>query len=315
MNRTDRLLAIVLELQSRKIVRAEELAERFETSVRTIYRDMQALSEANVPVVGAPGQGYSLMEGYFLPPVSLTAAEAVALLLGGEFVQKKLEPNYGVHAVSANAKIEAVLPEAVRAEAGRIRATMRLLQTPEADAGRMERENLELVRRALLERKKIRFRYVKAGPGTEGSRVSERTAAPYGLIYDRGAWLLVAACELRGDIRHFRVSRMSELCVLACGYELPGGFDLEKYRPADDRELVILLSADRTIEGRIRESDNYYIDALEEHPDGLHIRMRVRRIEEVLHWIMGWGSAMTVLEPEALRERIRKEAEKLLKRY
>ncbi|GIO68886.1 YafY family protein [Paenibacillus sp. JTLBN-2024] len=315
MNRTDRLLAIVLELQSRKIVRAEELAERFETSVRTIYRDMQALSEANVPVVGAPGQGYSLMEGYFLPPVSLTAAEAVALLLGAEFVQKKLEPNYGIHAASANAKIEAVLPQPVRAEAGRIRATMRLLQIPEADAGRMERENLELVRGALLERKKIRFRYAKAGPGTEGSRVSERTAAPYGLIYDRGAWLLVAACELRGDIRHFRVSRMSELRVLADGYELPDGFDLEKYRPADDRELVILLSADRAIEGRIRESDNYYIDALEEHPDGLHIRMRVRRIEEVLQWIMGWGSAMTVLEPEALRERIRNEAEKLLKRY
>ncbi len=134
MNRTDRLLAIVLELQSRKIVRAEELAERFETSVRTIYRDMQALSEANVPVVGAPGQGYSLMEGYFLPPVSLTAAEAVALLLGAEFVQKKLEPNYGIHAASANAKIEAVLPQPVRAEAGRIRATMRLLQIPEADA-------------------------------------------------------------------------------------------------------------------------------------------------------------------------------------
>ncbi len=78
---------------------------------------------------------------------------------------------------------------------------------------------------------------------------------------------------------------------------------------------MILLSADRAIEGRIRESDNYYIDALEEHPDGLHIRMRVRRIEEVLQWIMGWGSAMTVLEPEALRERIRNEAEKLLKRY
>ncbi len=59
------------------MLRAEDLAAAFETSVRTIYRDIQALSEAGVPVIGAPGQGYSLMEGYFLPPVSFTVEEAV----------------------------------------------------------------------------------------------------------------------------------------------------------------------------------------------------------------------------------------------
>jgi len=315
MNRTDRLLAIVLELQGRKIVRAEELAERFETSVRTIYRDMQALSEANVPIMGAPGQGYSLMEGYFLPPVSFTASEAVALLLGAEFVQKKLEPNYGIHATSAKAKIEAVLPEPVRDEAGRVLATMRLLQVREAEGSRRERENMQLVRQALLERKKIRFRYVKAGSGAAEMRGTERTAAPYGLVYAEGTWMLVAACELRREIRHFRVSRMSEISVLTDGYELPDGFDLEKYKQTDDRELEIVLLADRSIEGRIKEADSYYIDAVEEQPGGLEIRMRVRRVEEVLHWILGWGAAMTVLEPVALRERIREEAEKLLKRY
>ena len=65
MNKTDRMLAIVLELRRRKVVRAEDLASIFETSVRTIYRDIQALSESGVPVMGAPGQGYSLMEGIF----------------------------------------------------------------------------------------------------------------------------------------------------------------------------------------------------------------------------------------------------------
>lgn len=68
MNKTDRLLAILLELQRKDILRAEDLAAIFETSVRTIYRDIQALSESGVPIIGAPGIGYSLMEGYFLPP-------------------------------------------------------------------------------------------------------------------------------------------------------------------------------------------------------------------------------------------------------
>ncbi|MDR0269649.1 HTH domain-containing protein, partial [Paenibacillus sp.] len=164
MNRTDRLLAIVLELQGRKVVRAEELAVKFETSVRTIYRDMQALSEANVPIIGAPGQGYSLMEGYFLPPLSFTASEAVALLLGAEFAQTKLEPNDGVHAKSSRAKIEAVLPEHVRDEATRVRATMRLLPERKVDGSSREWANLEIIRRAMLEQKKVSFRYIKPGP-------------------------------------------------------------------------------------------------------------------------------------------------------
>ena len=67
MNRTDRLLGILLELQARGVLRAEDLARRFEVSLRTVYRDVQALSETGVPVVAIPGQGYRLMEGYFLP--------------------------------------------------------------------------------------------------------------------------------------------------------------------------------------------------------------------------------------------------------
>lgn len=86
MNRTDRLLAIILELQDRKHLRAEDLAAIFEVSKRTIYRDIQALCEAGVPVVAMTGQGYSLPEGYFLPPVSFSPDEALLLILGIEVV-------------------------------------------------------------------------------------------------------------------------------------------------------------------------------------------------------------------------------------
>ena len=78
MNRTDRLLAIVLELQTRNRLRAQDLASTFEISKRTVYRDIQSLAEIGVPVVSIPGQGYSLVEGYFLPPVRFTPDEATA---------------------------------------------------------------------------------------------------------------------------------------------------------------------------------------------------------------------------------------------
>lgn len=117
MNRTDRLLAIILELQSKSMQRAEDIAKTFETSVRTIYRDMQALSEAGVPIVGTPGHGYSLMDNYFLPPITFTADETVTLLLGIDFIEQQFDDSYRSKAISSRNKIEAVLTEDVRNEA------------------------------------------------------------------------------------------------------------------------------------------------------------------------------------------------------
>ena len=92
MNRTDRLMGILLELQARGELRAEDLAGTFEVSVRTIYRDVEALCETGVPVVATPGKGYRLMEGYFLPPLTFTADEAALLILGGELVRDRVDP-------------------------------------------------------------------------------------------------------------------------------------------------------------------------------------------------------------------------------
>ena len=90
MNRTDRLLAIVLELQANGATRAEDLARRFETSKRTIYRDIQALCEAGVPVVAVEG-GWRVDEGYFLPPVAFTVDEATLLLLGVDAISPSFD--------------------------------------------------------------------------------------------------------------------------------------------------------------------------------------------------------------------------------
>src|SRR5271167_2447693 len=109
MNRTDRLLGVLLELQSRRNARAEDLAEHFETSKRTIYRDIQALCETGVPIVAQPGIGYSIMEGYFLPPVSFTPDEATMLILGAEFIAGNFDAQYRSAARTARSKIETVL--------------------------------------------------------------------------------------------------------------------------------------------------------------------------------------------------------------
>jgi predicted DNA-binding transcriptional regulator YafY len=114
LNRTDRLLAIVLELQARGRQRAEDLAATFEISKRTIYRDMLALGEAGVPLISTPGHGYTLMQGYFLPPLSFTTEEATMLLLGSDYIGQNFDEQYQAAAQSASRKIESVLPERLR---------------------------------------------------------------------------------------------------------------------------------------------------------------------------------------------------------
>src|SRR5882724_1028138 len=110
MNRTDRLVAMVMYLQGRRVVRAEELATHFEVTQRTIYRDVSALSEAGVPIAGEAGVGYSLVKGYHLPPVMLTAEEAGALFVGSEMVRQFADASLHAPTSTALEKLRAVLP-------------------------------------------------------------------------------------------------------------------------------------------------------------------------------------------------------------
>ncbi|MCK6255433.1 YafY family transcriptional regulator [Fictibacillus sp. KIGAM418] len=315
MNKTDRLLAIVLNLQRKDVVRAGDLATQFETSVRTIYRDIQALCEAGVPIIGAPGTGYSLMKGYFLPPISFTVPEAVSLLIGTDFIEQQFDDDYRVKAQDARGKIEAILPESVLDETFRVRKAIRLLISDKHLNQSKEKEYLEKIRRAILDERKIGFHYSKRHADSEGKRHSVRVAAPYGLVLVEGSWMLVARCDLRQEIRHFRLSRMTELIDLGERFELPIHFNLREYTPLDNRHLLVRLRFNNEIADKVKESNFYYIEDMEEHQDGFHVVLRVRHLDEVLQWVLGWGSDAFVLEPKSLRNVIREEAQKILKRY
>jgi predicted DNA-binding transcriptional regulator YafY len=314
MNKTDRMLAIVLELQRKGTLRAEDLAEVFETSVRTIYRDMQALSEAGVPLIGAPGQGYRLMEGYFLPPVSFTVEEAVTLMIGTDLVKQRFDHEYASHAEAARGKLEAILPSTVRDEVSRIRDGVKLLASGE---NRAEVAILGQFRRAIIEERKVSFRYVGKGqslPG-EGFRETRRTVAPYGLVLMNEAWIVLAYCELRQELRHFRLTRVQELVLTEERFQRPTEFQLQKYVPEDDRQVTVQLRIALHWEQRLRESSYYYIESLQPAEDGILVTLRVRRPEEVLSWILSFGADAVVLEPESLRARISDELKKMSHHY
>lgn len=256
------------------------------------------------------------MEGYFLPPVSFSVEEAVALLIGADLVEQAFDQNFGNSARAVQRKVEAILSSDVGEQTSRIRSTFRLLNPAAANHDReQEKAYAEALHEAIMNQRKVRFRYLRGTPGLDADRETVRDVAPYGLVLARGSWILLAHCYLRRDIRRFRLSRMSGLTVLDEGFHFPEHFNLDDYKPIDDRYLEVQMVVRTAISGRVKESGSFYIEEMTEHPDGFLVRLRVRHIEEILFWIIGLGADAVVLTPESLRNRIREEAQKIVKRY
>jgi predicted DNA-binding transcriptional regulator YafY len=312
VNRTDRLLAIVLELQSQGWQRAEDLAARFEVTRRTVYRDMQALSQAGVPIVSVPGQGYSLAEGYFLPPLAFTPDEAVMLLLGGDFVAQNFDAQYRAAAQAAGRKIEAVLPEKRRAAVRDLQRGIRFIAGG-SEAAADERW-LPTLRRAILERRSVRFQY-HARSAPESAAGWPRQADPYGLAHVSGAWYLVAHDHLRRDLRHFRLDRLESLALLDKAFQRPADFKLDLVEPAGKRPIVVRALFSPAAARWVQEDRSFFAVREEPRPDGLLVTFRVRQERDLLQWLLGWGAQVQVLEPASLREQMAREAEALLRNH
>lgn len=314
MNRTDRLLAIVLELQGKGRQRAEDLAATFETSKRTIYRDIQALGEAGVPLISVPGRGYSLMKGYFLPPLSFTTDEATMLLLGSDFTAQNFDAQYRSAAQSASRKIEGVLPEKLRDDVRYLQDSMRFISSGSIEDA-AETEMVRQLRRAIIERATVRFcyhtRYVRSGQSGQQTREAD----PYGLVHFAHAWHLVAYCHLRQDIRNFRLDRMENLELLSHTFQRPADFKMGARRSEEAERVVVRALFDKEVARWVRESRFFYTVAVEESAQGLLVTLHVHQESEILQWLLSWGRHVQVLEPESLRSMMAEEAEGMLRHH
>lgn len=314
MNKTDRLLAIVLELQRKGKQRAEDLARTFETSKRTIYRDIEALCEAGVPLVSTPGRGYSLMEGYFLPPLSFTSAEATILLLGSDFMAQNFDAQYRAAAQSAQRKIENILNEHLRDEVHALQQSIRFVAMGPS-TNPVERQKLLQLRTAILDRKTLRLHYYTrhSNEGEGYGTQNVREVDPYGLISIHNIWFLVAYCHLRQDMRNFRLDRIESLELLDKTFQRPADFEMrERTR---ERDIVVRVQFDHEVARWVREARSYYAIDEQETADGLQMTLRIRHESEIMHWLLSWGRHVRVLEPEGLRSRIQEEARALLQNH
>ena len=312
MNRTDRLLAIVLELQARGRQRAEDLAATFETSKRTIYRDIQALGEAGVPLISMPGKGYSLMKGYFLPPLSFTSEEAMLLLLGCGIMAQSFDAQYRQAAQSARRKIAGVLPEQLRAEVEYLQTAILFISSnlPEES-----QEKLRQLRRAIIDRVTVRFVYHTRHRQHEEDEPRVREADPYALICIRNVWYLSAYCHLRQAMRHFRLDRIEKLEVSSQTFQRLPEIHVEPRQRDEPGGLLARVLFDHEVARWVREVPSYFTVNEEETAEGLLVTLKIRQESEILQWLLSWGRHVRVLEPASLREQLAAEARTMLRNF
>ena len=315
MNRTDRLVAMVLFLQGRRVVRAEDLAARFEINIRTVYRDIAALGEAGVPISGEAGVGYCLMKGYQLPPVMFTAEEASALFVGGELVKQFTDASLQGPMASALDKLRAVLPREhqdhveklvsrtiVRGRVGRA--------APEVGSQRW----MVTVQQGVVLRRVLRMTY----RGLERDEDTQREVEPLGVVFYGGYWSLVAWCRLRKDFRHFRIDRIQRLELLPLTFPPREDFSLAEHMNRsgmDSQSLPVRVWFHAYAQERAqRESYATLIEA-KGRDGGAEFTLYSYSLEWTAQWLLSFGERAEAVAPAKLRRLVRAAAEKIAAKH
>ncbi|HEU0045608.1 YafY family protein [Sphingomonas sp.] len=227
--RADRLLALLELLRSLPVSTAANLATTLEVSIRTVYRDIDALVATGVPVRGEAGVGYMLEAGYHLPPLNLTAEEAEALALGARVLATWSDGAVAGQAAAALAKVRAVLPAS-----GQAGVDQDIFWAPQWVERHAPRVDLLELKRAAQRRRVLVIEY----EALDGARTT-RTVRPLSINFFGPVWLLAAWCELAGDFRCFRLDRIDSVTLTGAIFRDEDGKRLADFKRIKGEEARV----------------------------------------------------------------------------
>lgn len=212
--RFDRIVEILIQLQSKRVVKAQELADRFEVSLRTIYRDIKSLEQAGVPIIGEAGSGYSIVEGYRLPPIVFSKEEAISFIgaekLMEKFMDKKLMSDYK----SAMYKIKSVLKHNERDSISTIENQIIMSKSSYETFNQSVPHALQTFFESIAHKRQVALSY----QGTSDKQPESRTIEPIGLFHENNFWYVGAYCLKRNDYRQFRADRIFTIELLTATF-------------------------------------------------------------------------------------------------
>jgi predicted DNA-binding transcriptional regulator YafY len=315
-NVATRLISVILMLQSRGTLKANELAEELGVSERTIHRYMGMLDEMGIPIYSERGPygGFSLVRGYKLPPLVFAPEEATVLYLGAELVKDIWGASYHDAAIAATAKLDNVLPDALRQEVEQARRGLLVTGWLRRDYGPWA-PLLDELRRCVARRKQVRLVY-----RSFRQEVTERVVDPYALALQWGNWYLAGRCHLRGDLRTFRVDRIQKVEPTGGTFEVPPDFSARDYlqRMTSERPAAyyrVAVRFDPEVAHIVRERREEWQD-LTEHGDGsVTLAFDASDLAWPCRWVLTYQDRATVIGPPELAAMVRDAARAIAARY
>jgi predicted DNA-binding transcriptional regulator YafY len=315
MNRIDRLTAILIQLQTKKIVRAEEIADRFEISLRTVYRDVKALMEAGVPIGSEAGKGYFIVDGYHLPPVMFNQQEASAMLTAGKLVEKMTDASIRKAYESALLKIKAVLNDSEKDHLENLQSSIEVFRFPDQQLESPNQYTAE-VQNAISQKLVMRMEY----KSSTTQEYTKRDIEPIGIVYYSGHWHVIAWCRLRNGYRDFRIDLIQSLKPTGDKFDSRNLYTLQEYfqsltQAHQDMEKAIVCF-DKSVTKYVKHARLYYGFVSEEDlGDKCRMTFLIHGTRSFCRWLLMYGNAVEIEGPDRLKETMEEMVEELVAHY
>lgn len=316
--RIRRLLKLMQALQSGRSKTVDDLSELTGVSRRTVFRDLDLLGQAGLRYVyDRTTRRYSIAQSTLLPPVTLSHAEALALMLAARSMAGRRFMPDGAAAGAASLKLESMLPAPLREYCGPIVEHMEIREDPTSDTSAIL-DILSNVQAALTRRKKIRAAYDSYFDG----RVIDVVIHPYRLAYVHRGWYVIAFTEAFDEVRTYKLERMLRFVVTDESYEIDPKFNLDDYfghawlMIRGDRRYHVKARFLEKVAGNVDEIAWHKTQRTTYQEDGsLLFEVDVDGIDEISWWLLGYGDQAQVLEPPELRELVARRVERMYSYY
>lgn len=299
MNRIDRVTAMLIQLQSKRVVKAQEIADRFGISLRTVYRDIKTLEEAGIPVIGEAGVGYSIMEGYRLPPVMFTQEEATALLTAEKLVEKLTDASTREVYQAAMFKIKSVLRLTERDHIENLEQHIEVIHNPYFSRHQTDTAYLQQILKAIAAKAVINIDYFAA----HSQQNTNRNVESVGIFFMGRYWYLIGWCCLRNDYRTFRIDHIRHLSVTAIRFD-KGHPSLQSFlsKVSKEKELfTVVIRIEKSVIRYLGEQ-KYYNGYVSQKDLGDQVEMTflTGSLEGFARWYLLLGEWATILLPKEL---------------
>jgi len=297
LKKLDRVTAILTQLQSKPIVRAQDLAEKFDVSIRTIYRDVKTLENAGIPIIGEAGSGYSLMDGYKLPPVMFTKQEVLSFITAEKLMQKFSHESLGNHYQTAMEKLRSVLKYSDKNLIQNIENQIDIYNyNPKSED--TIKNIIPTILESIAEKHQILIGYK-----TVDDKISTRTIEVVGVFFEFHYWYIIAYCTLRNDYRQFRIDRILSIVKTQNPYLQEYGQINDYRKTPNGNKTIVKLLVDKKITGHLNNSKIYYgLIEEKETEKGVEMTFETEWIDEGFpRWLITFGDYAEIVSPEILK--------------